>query len=172
MNKTSKKKHIDSKILHRYIQKNYRIHPMSEYWHKARSILYMAYQNEMELRAKEIANRRGYEYPYLRQPDWIPKGHVSDENKKFVLKKQIAYAAKFKTQSYERNGKIIEFNVLDAFGGFLINLKENQWAHSRLKKKKKSLSKKIEELLDNPKGLIRARKLLNKQRLQKKFKYR
>ena len=172
MNKTSKKKHIDSKILHRYIQKNYRIHPMSEYWHKARNILYMAYNNEMELRAKEIANGRNYKYPHLRKPDWIPKGNTSDEIKKFVLKKHVAYAAKFGTQSYEWNGKIKEFNVLDYFGWYLINLKENQWVHSKLKRKKKTLSKKVEELLANPKNLLRARKLLNQQRLQKKFKYR
>ena len=152
---------IDTKILYKVVLKNRRMYPVKGYWLKATRILYAGYKLEMEQRAIEIENGRNYKYPYLRKPDWIPKQHTSDEIKKFVLKKHIAYAANLENQK-----------ILNNFGWCLIKLKENQWVHSKLKKKKKNLSKKIEELLDNPKMLLRARKILNQQRLLKKNKYK
>lgn len=118
-------KHIDTKILYKYINKNRRICPQKEYWYKAARILYAGYKNEMELREKEKKTLGKKKFPYLRKPDWIPKGLASDSIKKFVLKKHIAYAAKLGQQS-----------ILDAFGWYLINLKEDQWTHTKYKKKK------------------------------------
>ena len=161
MNKTSEKKHINKKILYKYVQKNHRIHPVNECWYRATSILFAGYKNEMEQREIEIKNGRNYKYLYLRKSDWVPKGHVWDVTKKFVLQKHIAYAA-----------KLGQTEILDAFSWYLINLKEDQWAHSKIKKKKKSLFKRVEELLDNPKRLLKGRKMLYKQRLLKKIKYK
>ena len=157
-----KNKDIDTKILYKFVQKNYRLYPVYEKWKELSKILFAGYKLEMEMREIENRNRRNIIYNFLRKPDWLPKPHLSDKIKQYILKKHIAYAANLNNQ-----------DILNKFGFMLIGLKKNEWVYSKIKnKRKKSLKDNIEELSKNTKVNKIARQLIKKNKLIKRSKFK
>ena len=149
-------KHINTKNLYKHVESKKRLYPQKEYWFKAVSVLWAGYH-----KYKNTKN--------LSPPKPIPHSNVHLSTKKFVLKGHIAYAKNLDDQQF-----------LDTFGYYLKGLKDNQWVRFGVqpdgtkikKKKKKKVKDHIDELLNTPKILKRARKELYKQRLLKKNKYK
>ena len=157
-----KNKDIDKKILFKFIKKNNRLHPVYESWRELSRILFAGYKLEMELREIEKRNGRNIKYNFLRKPDWLPKSHISEKLKQHILKKHIAYAANLKNQ-----------DILNKFGFKLIGLKENEWVHSQIKKRrKKTLKDNIEDLSKSTKVIKGARKLIRMNKLIKKNRFK
>ena len=69
---------------------------------------------------------------------------------------------------------------MDAFGFYLIGLKNNQWIRSyykpdgsKIKKRKKKTAKEnIKDLISNPKNLLKAKRLLKKKELLGKNRFK
>ena len=162
-------KHIDVKILYKYVKANYRLYPQKESWFKAYKILLKGYFNKVdEINGfKILAPEKTLTYP--RKPTWVPKPNVHFKTQQTVLQGHIAYAKNLDDQ-----------DILDAFGFFLISLKDNQWIRSvykpdglKIKKRKKKTAKEhLEELISNPKNLLKAKRLIKKKELLNKNKFR
>ena len=159
-----KLKHINHKILAKYVKAKHRLYPQPTEWFKAYSILLEGYY-----RKKDLIEGAIKESEYLRKPTWIPKARAHGSIKQYVLQSHILYAYLLDDQE-----------ILDAFGHYLLKLEDGQWVRSIYKpdgtkirkKKKKKLSEMAEEILANPKSMLRARKILSNQRLLKKHKYK
>ena len=163
------RKHIDVKILYKFVKANYRLHPNREAWYKAYKILLKGYYDKIdEIEGyKSLIPEKKIEYP--RKPTWVPKANVHFKTQQTVLQGHIAYAKNLNDQE-----------ILDAFGFFLIKLEDNQWVSSvykpdgsKIKKRtKKTAKESMEELLANPKRLLKARRIIKKQELLKKNKFK
>ena len=159
-------KHIDTKILYKYIKTNYKLYPQLEYWRKAYGILMEGYFRKIEEIEgyKSFGVNKNIQYP--RKPTWIPKSYVNDKNKIFVLQGHIAYAKNLDDQE-----------ILDKFGGYLIKLDLSKWVRSiykpdgsKIKKiKKKKAKDHLIELLEKP-YLKKAKQELNRLRMLKRVK--
>ena len=159
-------KHIDAKILYKHIKTKYKLYPQPECWRKAYDILMAGYYRKIEEIEgyKVLGVNKNIQYP--RKPTWIPKPFVHVKNKIFVLQGHIAYAKNLDDQE-----------ILDKFGGYLINLDLSKWVRSiykpdgtKIKKKKKKKAKDhLIELLAEP-YLKKARQELNRQRKLRRVK--
>ena len=162
-------KHIDAKILAKYVKAKYRLHPQMQEWYKAYGLLLKGYYRRIDFieDSKGLGEKKKFQYP--RKPTLVPKPNVHISTKQYVLQGHIFYAKNLDDQK-----------ILDAFGYYLYNLKDSQWVRSIYKpdgtkinkRRKKKVVERVKELLDNPKRLLIARKILNKERLLKKQKYK
>ena len=162
-------KDIDAKILYRFVKSNYRLYPRKECWFKAYNILLRGYYNIIdEIKGyKVLGIKKNYKYPL--KPTWVPKPNVHYKTQQTVLASHIAYAKNLNDQ-----------DILNKFGYYLINLDESDWIRSvympdgkKIKRKRKKTAKEnIDELLSNPKNLLKAKRLLRKNELLKKNKFK
>jgi len=162
-------KHIDVKILYKYVKANYRLYPQKESWYKAYKILLKGYFDKVdEINGfKILSPEKSLNYP--RKPTWVPKPNVHFKTQQTVLQGHIAYAKNLDDQE-----------ILDTFGFFLIGLKDNEWIRSvyqpdgsKIKKRKKKTAKEnLEELISNPKNLLKAKRLIKKKELLNKNRFR
>ncbi len=167
-------KNISIKILTKFVRSKSKVCPHRGKWSTAYGLLLEGYENR---NFENSYYEKIGEYKLIKKIEYPPRPsklnfhgrNVHYKNLQFALSKQIMWLKKLNDQE-----------ATNKFGGYLTKLKESEWISSvykpdgsKIKKRtKKTAKESMEELLANPKRLLKARRIIRKEELLKKNKFK